>query len=299
MELHKIRPEDRAWIDPIVMAEKTHSTDFSCGSLVIWNDSFDFEVGRVQERLIIRSMKREISFFLAPIGSGPVAPAIRAMRDLCEAEGKQLVLYGVTEVLKARMEEELPGWFRYKEETDYSDYIYEIDALAELSGRKLHAKKNHVNKFLSLYPDWHFEPLTPARFEECRRLLTGWQTAHQDADGQSSIEEENMAIEAAFRHYEELELEGGVLYADGRICAFSIGEKCAADTFVVHFEKADRSVEGAYTMINREFVRQIRDTHPEVRYINREDDMGLESLRKAKRSYHPCFMEVKYSAYHK
>ncbi len=296
MELHKLRLEDKAWMDSIVMAEDTQSADFCFGGLVVWNDISRIMTGKLGERLIVCSDLNGRLFFGSPIGSGPIAPAVFAIKEACDREGIPMLIYGVTERNREQMEREMPGKLRFEEKTDYEDYVYEIDRLAELSGRKLHSKKNHVNKFLSLYPDWKYERMRPAHFDSCRKLLAGWQAAHR-GDDEEQIQGENSAIERAFRYFDVLDLEGGVLYADGTLCAFTIGEKCAGDAFVVHFEKADRNVEGAYTMINREFVRQIRDGHPEIRYINREDDMGLESLRKAKRSYHPCFMVKKYSAF--
>ena len=197
---------------------------------------------------------------------------------------------------KAQMEQEMPGELVFEEMSDYADYIYETDKLADLSGRKLHSKKNHVNKFMSLYPDWKYEELKPEHFEACSLLLSDWQAGHGNPAERDEIESEDESIHYAFQHFSELGLEGGVLFAGGKLCAFTIGQKCAKETYMVHFEKADVQVEGSFQMINMEFVRDVRDRHPEIRYINRTDDMGHESLRKAKQSYHPFCMGKKYFA---
>ena len=108
--------------------------------------------------------------------------------------------------------------------------------------------------------------------------------------------EEQLALKRAFQDFDFLGLEGGLLRTKGEVVAFTIGEKQNGDTYTVHFEKAFSRVRGAYPMINREFVRYVRQLYPEVVYINREDDMGMENLRKAKRSYYPDFMVEKYTA---
>ena len=110
------------------------------------------------------------------------------------------------------------------------------------------------------------------------------------------LEEEHGAIIRAFMRWEALGLEGGVLFADGQCVGFTVGEKISSDTFDVHFEKAYASIPGAYPMVCREFARQIMSDHPEIVYLNREDDMGHENLRSAKLEYRPEFMLRKYTA---
>ena len=120
----------------------------------------------------------------------------------------------------------------------------------------------------------------------CRELSEKWCDNHVDADG------DKRALDKAFAHFTELEFEGIILYAEaGYPVAFAMGNRISGDTFDVNFEKAFADVQGAYPMINREFARHIHEHHPEIRYLNREDDMGVEGLRKAKESYHPIFLE--------
>ena len=123
----------------------------------------------------------------------------------------------------------------------------------------------------------------------------GWTEELERLRGRTNPEE-RLALELAFRNFDTLGLEGGLLRVNGEVVAFTIGEKQNADTYTVHFEKAFPEVQGAYPMINREFVRYITKLHPEMLYINREDDMGMENLRKAKRSYYPDLMVEKYMA---
>ena len=97
-------------------------------------------------------------------------------------------------------------------------------------------------------------------------------------------------------HYHALGLEGGLIRVYGEVVAFTMGDRLNSDTYDVHFEKAYGELQGAYAMINREFARWVRAKHPNVRYLNREDDMGVEGLRKAKESYYPDYLEVNFSA---
>ena len=292
-QLKKITLEDKAWIDPLVMAENSQSADFSFGSMIIWNEAFEQKVCQFEGRLITQVLTADGTFYAFPVGSGPLAPVMQELIRLAGEDHTPLRIYGATDPHKEWLEREMPGGFSFKAEEAFYDYIYDIDKLADLPGRKLHAKKNHTNKFMSLYPDWHFEPLTPAHFPECRKLLDAWDAQHEDSSG--TTQGEAAAIARAFDYYEALKFTGGVLYAGGKLCAFTVGEKNTPDTMIVHFEKADTSFEGAYAMINREFAKYIRSAYPEIRYLNRCDDMGLESLRKSKHSYHPLYQIAKYT----
>ena len=113
-----------------------------------------------------------------------------------------------------------------------------------------------------------------------------WYDSHPDSEA------DRRALEKAMANYEALEFEGIILYAGaGEAVGFSMGNRISGDTFDVNFEKAFADVQGAYPLVNREFARYIREKHPEIHYLNREDDMGLENLRKAKESYHPILLE--------
>ena len=107
------------------------------------------------------------------------------------------------------------------------------------------------------------------------------------------------AIEEMFEHYEALGFLGGMLYQNGEPVAFTAGTKLDDEVFDTHFEKALPGVEGAYTMVNREFARLVKAEYPDIAAFNREEDMGIEGLRKAKLSYHPDILLMKYFAIEK
>jgi hypothetical protein len=175
------------------------------------------------------------------------------------------------------------------------DYLYEAEKMASFAGKKLHAKRNYVNRFTAAYPDYVFEPITESNISDC--LLTDglWLYAKDD-DEFDNISGEVSALEACLINFCELNADGGLirLSPGGTVIAFAIGERLSGDTFVTHFEKALTDIDGSYQIINRDFTRYVLEKYPEIKYINREEDMGLENLRKAKRSYYPDIMEEKF-----
>lgn len=291
---------DKPWIDACVMAENTRSADFNFANMFLWDAEYKQSAAKIGSRMAARLDYLDVPFFAYPVGTGDLYTAIEALREYAAAQEFPFLVAGVTEETRAGLEAVYPGKLVYTPEREYFDYVYEAERLATLSGKKLHAKRNHINRFLEENPDWHFELLTEELFPECRSMLASWTENHggneETAEGLSA---EHTAIELAFRHYDVLGLEGGALFSGEKLIAFTIGEKISADTFDIHFEKAPADVQGAYPMINREFVRLILEKHPEIKYINREDDMGLDGLRKAKLSYDPAFLVEKYSAYFK
>ena len=180
---------------------------------------------------------------------------------------------------------------------DGFDYCYDIDRLADLTGKKLHAKRNHIHRFEEHYQDWTVEEISAENLPECIQLNQDWEDAaaaagHEDWNAHEGCE----ALRRCLIHQQELGLEGLLLRAGGKPVAFTAGKSLGGDTYDVFFEKAYSEIQGAYPMINREFARWIRKNHPEIRYLNREDDMGEENLRKAKLSYHPDLLLEKYIA---
>ncbi len=285
---------DKAWVDPIVMAENSPSADYNFGNIYIWDKQYRQLICRFEDRMTVKLRYGDERAFVFPIGSGPLAPAIEALRAFCAEKGYSLLLYGVTEKHRDQLDTLYPGCFTYEKAEDYADYIYSAEKLATYAGKALHGKKNHCNRF-EAENDWDFVPLTRELIPGCLDMLNVW--SEENADRlDSSIVIEHDAIIRAFAAYEKLGLEGGVLRSSGEILGFTLGEMASPDTFNVHFEKAEININGAYPMVCRELTRMVMQNHPGLRYINREDDMGIESLRKSKLSYKPEFLLEKYSA---
>ena len=182
-----------------------------------------------------------------------------------------------------------PGKFKVEYSRNDADYVYETEKLINLSWKKYHGKKNHLNQFKALYPDWSYEPITDDNVEECFQMALRWREFN-GCEGDPNKNKEMCVALNSLRLFKELELKGGALRAGGEIVAFTMGEPVCSDTFVVHIEKAYSDIRGAYTMINQQFLEHEVSAYP---YVNREDDTGDEGLRKAKLSYRPVFMVEK------
>lgn len=184
--------------------------------------------------------------------------------------------------------------FDIREDRDNFDYVYLAEKLISLSGRKLHSKKNHLNAFRKMYPQAEYLAITEELIPACRVELESWyQMRLADEPDDPFIDWERRAILEIFDDYEYFGLRGGAIRLDGRIIAFTFGEQLNTDSVVVHVEKADPNIRGAYPAINQGYVA---NNWSGMTYINREEDMGHEGLRKAKESYKPEKMIRKFNA---
>lgn len=294
LEFKTLSLEDKTWVDELVKEEGCFSAGYSFGTIYIWNSNYRHLVARFENRMIEKLRYSDEPAFTAPIGSGSVLPALEALLEYCDSRGQRLMLRGVTERQMAAIGKECPGRFEYTEDVDFADYIYRAEKLATYSGKSLHSKKNHCNRF-EAENDWDFVPLTRELIPACMDMMDRW-TEENAQRLHKSIVYEHEALMKSFAAYEKLGFEGGVLRSGGKVVGFSMGEFCRADCFDVHFEKAYSDINGAYPMVCREFTRMLMARHPGLVYMNREDDMGLESLRRSKLSYRPEFMVRKFTA---
>lgn len=294
LEFKTLTLEDKTWVDELVMWENSPSAGFNFGNIYLWNENHEQLVARAGGRMVTKLRRDGQTAFVFPIGRGPLAPAVEAIREFAAAQGIPLVLRGLTEKQVAQLEEAYPSGFSYTENETCADYVYLAEKLATYSGKALHGKKNHCNRF-EAENDWDFVPLGRELIPGCLDMLENW-TKENAQRLDPSISRERRAILRAFAAYEKLGFEGGVLRIQGKIVGFSLGEFTSPNCFDVHFEKADGSINGAYPMVCRELTRQLMAAHPKLRYMNREEDMGLESLRRSKQSYKPEFMVRKFTA---
>lgn len=168
------------------------------------------------------------------------------------------------------------------------DYIYNSSDLIGLSGKKYHSKRNHIKRFKE--NDWCFRAMTSSDFDECIVFAADFYNRSDYSDHSAVVEQ--YAINTYFNNFETLGLKGGVLYCNGQLAGFTIGEQLNSDTFVVHIEKARADIQGAYPTLCNEFAKLCA---ADFQYINREEDLGIEGLRKSKLSYHPAFLQEKYT----
>ncbi len=286
IEFYPPTPEDRKWLAPVLWYAGRPGADFSFLNMLFWS-GFYGGFAQIDGFVVQGAVHKDKLLCCVPIGDGNLAGVVRKLALDAKERGLSLRLRGVTEELRARLDADLPNCFSYKDYRDSYDYIYAIEELCELKGKKRQAKRNHCNRFISEHPDWYTEPITKDNMEACRELYLSWLEHHEE---KNALAMEHRALDLAFTHFEELQMDGLLLHDGTRVVAFSMGSRMSKEYYDVSFEKAYADVTGAYALINREFSRMIAEKYPSVRWLNREDDMGLEGLRKAKESYHPTVL---------
>ena len=226
------------------------------------------------------------SVYLFPLGEN-LKPTVDAIISDSRKRGIPCRLTSLTREDMEKLEGWYPGQFYFQPDRDSYDYIYAVDALADLAGKKLQKKRNHCNRFHLLHPHCESFPITEENTPVVLAMVEAWYAQKKAADPTAGFRLEQAAITKALRHREALGMEGIVLTNKGQLIAMTLGSFLSEDTFDVQFEKALEGFDGAYAYINREFARFLRNKYPQLRWLNREDDLGIEGLRKAKLSYCP------------
>ncbi len=290
-EIQFRRPEleDRGLIHSYFRKYPSRSCERTFANALLWSRHYHTKFAEIGKTLVFKS-EDEGTAFSFPAGEvEDVRRTIDFLTEYTKEQGIPIVFYHVTPEQFTQLEAWYPERFEITYDRDIADYIYESEKLATLSGKKLHAKRNHINKFKETYQNWSYETLTEENAEDCFKMALKWRRDNGcDEDHEKNAE---MCVTLnSLRLRKELELVGGILRIDGEVVAFCLGESISEDTFVVHIEKAYADIQGAYPMINQQFVEH---ECMKYKYVNREEDIGAEGLRKAKLSYRPVFLVEK------
>lgn len=286
-----IELQDKAWANKRLSESSFRSCDYSFGNNFIWRVPNNIRAADVNGFYCLLSGENGECAYMYPAGSGDVKPVIEALLADAEERGRRFIMRGVSQETVKLLETLFPGKFTCESNRDYCDYIYSVEHMISLSGKKLHGKRNHIARFQD-NPDWVYEDITAQNIDDCRAMNAEWCKLYHCTDD-PSLNHEACAVKQAFDNFFALDLHGGLLRVDGRVVAYTMGEPLTADTYVMHIEKAFPEVQGAYPMINREFlVHNCKD----YLYVNREEDLGDEGLRKAKTSYYPDILLEKFTA---
>lgn len=289
LDFQKITPSMRAEFETYLLP-LGKSCEYTFTNLYLWGRQ---RATIVEGFLVLFSQFDRRTVYPFPAGQGDVRPALDAIIRDAQERGIPCCITGLSQENITQMEQMYHGKFTFQCDRDSFDYVYNIDDLADLKGRKYQKKRNHVNKFRSLYPNWRTEEMTVAHLPRVREMTAQWFDARQKMDPTGNYLLEQRALDLSFEHFEELGLDGLVLLNDDEIFAFTMASRLSTDTMDVHFEKAQETVEGAYAAINQAFAQHLRTKYPDIRYLDREEDMGLEGLRKAKLSYYPDHLREK------
>ena len=280
-----IELSDKEIIQSYYRQEKSRNCEFTFANNYLWAPHYEIRYAIIDGMLVFLSDEATFSVSF-PLGQGNAKETIELLLSYFEEKGRPFKMHLVSPEQFARLEKWFPGKFQIAYNRDAADYVYESEKLITLSGKKLHGKRNHINKFKELYPDWTYEPITKENTAECIEMAQNWRVQNGCDENEEKSAEFCVTLNA-LKMREALELRGGLLRADGRVVAFTLGEPGGEDIFVVHIEKAYPDVQGAYPMINQQFVEHECAAY---RYVNREEDTGAEGLRKAKLSYYPVMM---------
>ncbi len=278
-----VKPGDKHLYEPFLRFCAERGCEYSFANMYLWGrQKAAFHEGNVA----FFSQFNRKSVYKFPLGAD-LKPTLDAIIADSQERGIPCRITCLTAKDKELLEAWYPGQFYFQPDRDSYDYVYAVDALADLKGKKLQRKRNHCNRFWDAYPDCVTAPITDDNTSQVEKMLENWYAAKLAADPTASFYLEQAAISRALQHRQALGVEGLVLLCDGKVIAMTMASPLSADTFDIHFEKAAEGYDGAYAAINREFARHLREKYPALQWLNREDDMGLEGLRKAKLSYYP------------
>ena len=283
---------DKDIIQHFTLNSTRRNCDLLFANLCSWFFVYQTQFAVMNDYLLLRFYSGEHLAYMLPVGNGDLCPVLEAMLADSESLGAPLRLQGVCKNMRVDLERAMPDKFIFTEDRNFFDYIYVREDLATLKGKKYQSKRNHVNKFKRTYPDYEYKELTPELVPECFRLESEWY-AESPEDERGSLLEERRSMTYALNHMKELDITGGVLHVNGKICAFTYGAAINRDTWDTCVEKADTAIEGSYAMINYEYANHIAEQYT---YINREEDLGIDGLRKAKLSYQPTILLEKFIA---
>lgn len=289
--------EDEDWINSCIAVSGTMASDASFANIYLLRNKYNTKISRYKDFIIRKySGKGARCGYTFPLGKGDVAKALAEIEKDAKECGERLQFAFVTEEQKEVLENAMPARFCYSSDAGDSDYIYLRSELASLSGKAFHKKKNHFSKFVRTYPDYKYYEIGACNIYDAQKVADAWYYEHLQDEDASQLAEYK-AIKEALENFEELGLIGGIIYVNDSPCAMTIASKINENTVDVHFEKAvgEYALNGGYAAINKLFSEKLDG----VTWLNREEDIGIEGLRKAKLSYRPKIMLKKYSAVEK
>jgi len=288
----KLELKDIEMIRPFFNLARSKACDNTVGGTFIWRDLFNTEYAMYKENLIFKAkIPDDITAFAIPLGktADDVKDSLYQIERYCKENKIQMVICLAADEDVAIIEElykNIVKTFEY----DWFDYLYKASDLADLTGNKYHGQRNHINYFKKVFLNSNIEQINAKNIGDIHAFFEKYiDTRHKNSP---ALEEEAKKVIEILENYDIYGQTGIVLYIDGSVAGFAIGE-IMNDTLFVHIEKADAEYRGAYQVIVNEFVKQ--NMGEDIIYVNREDDAGDENLRISKMSYRPCDIIKKYT----
>jgi len=294
LEFSRLNLNNIEELKPFILQGDSRICNNTVGGIFMWRDYFNMEYALFNDTVIFKAKAKYNgvdTVFSLPLGKD-YNGAIIEVAKYCRRAGLPIAFYAVTDDDFKPIEKVFgTSTSIQKKHTneDWSDYIYEAQALVRLEGRKYSGKRNHINQFKKEYTNWLFEEITSDNLMYVREFYENYSSTLSFTT-KTALEDHNKTIEV-LDNYELYGLLGGLLKVNDTVTAFSIGEK-KGDVLHIHTEKADTYYKGIYQVINNEFAKYYSSA--EVAFINREEDDGDPGLRFSKNSYHPCKIVSKY-----
>ncbi len=284
LEFKKIELEDRAWVAKAFSHAENINCEYTFSTIYMWAQTYKTVIARYEDFAICRWGRNDHILYSVPVGTGNFRAAVEEILKDAEKENFVPRIFGASGAYKELLEKYFSGKFTYENDDSTSDYIYNASDLANLSGKKYHGKRNHIANFEKNNPSWQYEELNSENINECIELHKFWikEKDEEDEDYQNELEATLLALD----NFDYLGLKGGLIRVNAVPVAYTFGERLNDECFDSHIEKALPAIQGSYAVINREFARRLYDEG--YKYINREEDLGIPGLRRAKQSYHPA-----------
>ena len=282
LKFHTLTIADREAVQAVSLNAGRRNCNYNFANLVGWQFWFQTQVCVLDDAVVLRYTFQGRHQYMVGTARDLPLELIEALRE--ESQGTVTIRGLEDSQVEALRQHESRFTIEVEAIRNQYDYIYQRATLASLRGRGLNAKRNHINRFRAEHPDFEYRPLTPELFDQCRHLRDIWL---EEKDANATMKAEQRVMETVFSHWAALGMMGGSIFVDGSMVAFTYGSPVTTDTFDICVEKADRRVEGAFAIINQQFAQHLPE---QCTFVNREEDMGLPGIRKAKLSYHPELM---------
>jgi hypothetical protein len=290
----EITIHDKKLFDGYLKKYNPEASELTFTNLFMWRNYYKFRFAEKYGFLcIISEMNDEPPFAFAPVGKydrSDFRRVVQYLRECFLEAGWEFKFKRITQNELKLFKDAFGDRTESFSELDNSDYIYSTGDLINLQGKKYDGKRNHINKFRREY-EFEYVAINENNIGECFKIMDAWCAERKCIDHRGRYCERLVNTEL-LSNYAEVECKGALIKVNGKFEAFTVGEMLNEDTAVIHIEKANFNVNGLYTLINQQFCK---NEWANTKYINREQDLGIEGIRKAKLSYHPVKMVEKYA----
>jgi hypothetical protein len=288
LKMKKVTLSNQSLLRPYYKVFDSEISDTSLTNVLLWTDKYNFYFFIMDSYAFIVNVEPDRMYFSSPIGAydggGQVREVVRSLKTTLESCGIPLVIKKSSENFVKLLEATSDFEIEVISSRDESDYIYDYEPMKTLTGNKYHKKKNQVNKFMKTVENYNFRLYETKDFQTVKQLMEKW-CLDRDCENDSNLQFE---FDGVMQYLEKSSVDHllmGLLFIDEALQGFVLGEIVSGNMLLIHVEKANAEFPGIYQMLGYEFYNMAYNDA--LLWINREQDLGIEGLRKSKLSYHP------------